>query len=251
MGLFQSKKRQNKRLQQQEAAHEVEHFFDEYFREELKNHGRWYFEKVISENGTLFKKDLDATLSELNTDLREHATKQLNDALQKIDSELKQYIVSRVDEQIASYTGATKEAQERALSELNSSTSGLQQRHRELTENLEKTTNEQAAMFKDVFEGTKGQLEEMKETQRKSLDMLKDSVEALQKQHQEISQTIQKNIEAQQEALMNAFQENMASVIEHHLLEALGDQYELKDQLPSIIKQMEETKQTIVDDMKI
>ena len=43
----------------------------------------------------------------------------------------------------------------------------------------------------------------------------------------------------------------MARIIEHYLLEALGDQYDLKAQLPAIIQQLETNKQAIVDDMKL
>ena len=43
----------------------------------------------------------------------------------------------------------------------------------------------------------------------------------------------------------------MAQVVEHYLLGALGDQYDVKAQLPSIIKQLEDNKQVIVDDMKL
>jgi hypothetical protein len=40
-------------------------------------------------------------------------------------------------------------------------------------------------------------------------------------------------------------------VVEHYLVGALGDQYDLKTQLPSILASLEENKQTIVDDVKL
>ena len=66
-----------------------------------------------------------------------------------------------------------------------------------------------------------------------------------------MAETLEANAAKQQEILAKAFEENMAQVIEHYLLGALGDQYDLKAQLPAIIKQMEENKQAIVDDMKL
>jgi hypothetical protein len=51
--------------------------------------------------------------------------------------------------------------------------------------------------------------------------------------------------------LVTAFESNMAQIVEHYLLGALGDQYDLKAQLPSIIKQMEANKDVIVEDMKL
>jgi hypothetical protein len=43
----------------------------------------------------------------------------------------------------------------------------------------------------------------------------------------------------------------MAQIVEHYLLGALGDQFDMKAQLPSILQQLEENKQAIVDDMKL
>ncbi len=57
MGLFKHTQ-DPKNQSSDELLNEEEHFFDEYFREELRNHGRWYFEKVINENGELFKREI-------------------------------------------------------------------------------------------------------------------------------------------------------------------------------------------------
>ena len=62
---------------------------------------------------------------------------------------------------------------------------------------------------------------------------------------------MQKNIASQEELIIGAFEQNMAQVVEHYLLGALSDQFDLKAQLPSIIQQMEQNKQVMVDDMKL
>jgi hypothetical protein len=43
----------------------------------------------------------------------------------------------------------------------------------------------------------------------------------------------------------------MAVVVEHYLLGALGEQYDMKAQLPMIIKQMDANKKAMMDDMKL
>jgi hypothetical protein len=91
----------------------------------------------------------------------------------------------------------------------------------------------------------------MKEAQDAALKWLNQSAQALNDQYQTINTTLQKNVAAQQEMLVSGFQSNMAAIVEHYLLGALGDQYDLKAQLPAIIKQMEENKQAIADDMKL
>ncbi len=62
---------------------------------------------------------------------------------------------------------------------------------------------------------------------------------------------LEMSINKQQTILVDAFQQNMARIIEHYLLTAVGEKYDLKAQLPSIIQQMEANKQAIVDDMKL
>ncbi len=48
------------------AEKDVEHIFNEEFREELRNRGRLHFEKIIGENSMFLQQDLRLTTSELN-----------------------------------------------------------------------------------------------------------------------------------------------------------------------------------------
>src|SRR6478752_7559755 len=107
MGLFQQKQPAKKSLDEEITDNE-QHFFDEYFREELRNHGRWYFEKVISENGTLFKKELDATVERVNGEVKEHLTKQVDSMVEKIGADLSAHVTSKIDEQVAEHGKAMK-----------------------------------------------------------------------------------------------------------------------------------------------
>lgn len=43
----------------------------------------------------------------------------------------------------------------------------------------------------------------------------------------------------------------MAQIIEHYLLETLGQQFDLKAQLPYIIEQMEANKKDMIEDMQL
>lgn len=220
MGLFQHKQRGNDDTEDAENA-EL-HFFDEYFREELRNHGRWYFERIIKENGGLFKKDLDATVIEINTELKEHVVKQLDATLVEVNNEIREHVTKRFDDQFVEFNKAMQDAQSSALESLNQSTEALQEQH-----------------------------QQVKDAQNSALELLKKSVESLQEQHQQLSEMLKKSVADQQAMLVDTFEKNMAQVIEHYLLEALGDQYDLKAQVPSIIEQMEANKQAMVDDMKL
>jgi len=254
MGLFQGKKQPQSKSPQDQARDAVEHLFDDAFREELRQHGRLYFERVINENAALFKQDLDATVAHINTELRQHAARQLDEQLSEIsrvNSELRDHITSQLDGQLTEFGKTMKDAQSLALESLNRSATALEEQHKQLGSALEKSIASQDAVMVNAFEENKAHIEEMKDAQKSALESLNRSAQALAEQHQQLSVMLEKGIKEQQAVLTDAFEQNMARIVEHYLLGALGDQYDLKAQVPSIIKQMEENKQAMVDDMKL
>lgn len=74
----------------------VDHIFSDEFREELRNHGRLYFDKIISENAMFLQQDLRLTSSQLNEYMKKEISKKLQD-------------------QFASYEQSMKDAQAMAL----------------------------------------------------------------------------------------------------------------------------------------
>lgn len=240
MGLFQHK-------QAKDDPNGPLHFFDDYFREELRKRGREYFEKVIDDNATLFKKDLDATISKVNADLHNHITERLDTTLNQLTTKISE----QINEQFVEYGKAMKDAEDAALRSLGTRAQALEGQFQQLSEKLEKSVAEQEATITKVFDENMSRVGSMQNAQAAALQSLSNSVEAMEKQYHQIEEVIQKKVAAQQEVMVNMFEQNMAQIIEHYLLEALGDQYDLKAQLPSIIKQMESNKQAIVDDMKL
>lgn len=228
-----------------------EKFLDENFREELRNHGRWYFEKVINENGSLFKKDLDATIERINVELKDHVTQQLDTAIAQVNTELKDHVTKQLQDKFAEYTDLMKTTQDAALQSLTVGADELKADHQRLSEALKQNINEQDSLLHTAFEENKAKLISMHDAQEVALKTLTESAAALQDQYQRLSEMLKKDVETQKAALVTTFENNMAQIIEHYLLGAFGDQYDLKAQLPSIIKQMEENKQAIVDDMKL
>ena len=247
MGLFH---KQKKELTDEEAAALEGHFLDENFREELRNHGRLYFEKVINENAQLFKEDLDATIVQVNNELKDHVIGRLDASISRINIELKEYITKQLDDKFVEYGQVLKESQDSALKLLTDSAQAVEQEHQQLSTNIQKSVANQRVMVTNLFDQNMSEMKAVKDSQDAAIKTLNESVEAVQKQYEEISSSLKQGFEKQQEMLIGAFQENMAQVIEHYLLGALGDQYDMKAQLPSIIKQLEEKKLEIVDDMK-
>lgn len=240
MGLFQHK-------QANDDPNGPLHFFDDYFRDELRKRGREYFEKVIDDNATLFKKDLDETINKVNEDLDRHITERLDATLAQISARISE----QLNEQFVEYGKAMKDAEDSALRSMSTRAQALEGQFQQLSEKLERTVGEQEQTLTKIFEDNMGRVGTMREAQESALQSLTQTVQAMESQYQQINEMIQKRIVEQQAVMINMFEQNMAQVIEHYLLEALGDQYDLKAQLPSIIKQMEENKQAMVDDIKL
>lgn len=246
MGLFQSK--------QQPAApasDDQSRFFDEVFREELRNHGRWYFEKLINENGEVFKEDLKRTIVEVKAELKEHITSQLDTALDELSAELKVHVTSQLDERLAQHSKTLQDTQAQAIQSITASTKDLEAQYQQFSSAMQAKVTEQEATFMTVFKENAEQIVKLKDAQGMALQALSQSTLAIQEQQKALTTTLQENIAKQEEMFVEVFKQNMSQIIEHYLLGALGDQYDLKSQLPAIIKQMESTKQAIVDDMKL
>ncbi len=248
MGLF---RRKTNKQAVGSSPEEVQYFFDEYFSEELRNRGRWYFENVIKENAERFKGDLDATIDDINKQLKEQVTSRLDQAISQIDHELKEHVTQQLENKFTEYTEAMKSAQDTTLESLQESARSLQGQYEDLRSTLRKNVEDQKVTLTNVFEENKVRIAAMHEAQNMALESLSHSVEALQKQHETLKTTLETHVAAQQEVFVDAFKNNMAQVIEHYVLEALSGQYDLKDQLPSIMQQLEDKKQAIAEDMKL
>ena len=249
MGLFQHKK--HKTASTDDPSVTEEHFFDENFQEELRNHGRWYFEKVIKENGILFKQDLDATIAVINTELRQHLTVKLDTSIGEFKTYLQEHVAQELDAQLDSFAKALKASQDEAMQTITKTSQALQEEHQQLGASLQKNMDDQKAMLHTTFEENKAQMLAMKDAQDSALQWLNQSAQALQEQNQKLRESLEREVATQKEVLVTAFEDNMSQIIEHYLLDAIGDQYDMKAQLPSIIQQMEANKQAIADDMKL
>ena len=81
------------------AETDVEHIFNDEFREELRNRGRLHFEKIIGENAMFLQQDLRLTTSQLNDYMKQEITKSLEEAFAKYEesiSDAKQLAVDSI-----------------------------------------------------------------------------------------------------------------------------------------------------------
>lgn len=89
---------------QNAAAKDVEHIFNDDFREELRNRGRLHFEKVIGENAMFLQQDLRQTTTQLNDYMRAEITRTLQDEFKKYEQSIadaKQIAMDSIEKTVA------------------------------------------------------------------------------------------------------------------------------------------------------
>jgi len=159
------------------AEKDVEHIFNDQFREELRNRGRLHFEKIIGENAMFLQQDLRLTTSQLNEYMKDEITRKLK-------------------EEFAKYEESIMDAKQLAI------------------DSIQKTNT------------------------------------AIDEQRQMLSQQLTTQLQEEKTRLLGNFENNMADVVNHYVLAAIGNQIDLSDQLEYILTELEENKTAILEDIQ-
>ena len=91
----------------------------------------------------------------------------------------------------------------------------------------------------------------MQEAQELALNSLKKTAQEVEEQRVALATALKKDVAEREVALLKVYEDNMAQIVEHYVLLSLGDQFDLKSQLPYIIGQMEANKKDIIGDMRL
>lgn len=83
-----------------------------------------------------------------------------------------------------------------------------------------------------------------------AVDSIEKTNAAVEEQRQKLSDDLRKEIDTEKTRLISHFEENMADVVNHYVLAAVGNQIDLSDQLEFILGEMEANKQAIIEDLK-
>ncbi len=158
------------------AEDDVEHIFNDEFREELRNRGRLHFEKIIGENAMFLQQDLRLTTSQLNEYMKGEITRTLQ-------------------EEFAKYEESITDAKQLAI------------------DSIEKTQT------------------------------------AIEQQRQLLNQQLQKEVADEKARLITNFEKNMADIVNHYVLAAVGNQIDLSDQLDYILSELQDNKKAIIEDL--
>lgn len=82
-----------------------------------------------------------------------------------------------------------------------------------------------------------------------AIDSIDTTQAAIEQQRDILTTQLNQQFEAAKAQLVAHFQENMADIINHYVMLAIGDQIDLNDQLDFIIEDLEANKQAIIEDI--
>lgn len=83
-----------------------------------------------------------------------------------------------------------------------------------------------------------------------ALESLEKTSNAIEEQRKVLSKEVQQSLQNEKAQLLKQFETNMAEIINHYVLAAIGDQIDLSDQLEYILSELETNKQAIIEDIQ-
>ncbi len=146
---------------------------------------------------------------------------------------------------------AIQAEQTRIVDQLKQSKEQTKRQADELAESLRQTVTEQATKLNTIYQENLATVETTRDSQATMLEKLKATTDKLEQQHAQLHELLDSSIENQKKMVGDIINDNMARIVEHYLVAALGEQSSLREQLPSILERMEENKKAMADDMKL
>lgn len=92
--------------------------------------------------------------------------------------------------------------------------------------------------------------ESIMDAKQLAIDSIQKTNAAIDEQRQIMGQQLREEVVAEKQRVLEQFGSNMADIVNHYVLAAIGDQIDLNDQLEYILGQLEDNKRAIIEDMK-
>lgn len=125
-----------------------------------------------------------------------------------------------------------------------------------LQQDLRLTTSEVNEYMKQEITGTLREAFQkyeasIKDAQQLAMDSIQKTQSAVEQQREVMNDQLNNEIAAEKQRIIARFNDNMAEVVNHYVLAAVGSQINLEDQLDFILGEMEQNKQAIIEDIKL
>lgn len=125
------------------------------------------------------------------------------------------------------------------------------QQSEQLSQILRQNASTQARKLGEIYRESIDSVQATRNSQDQMLVALRTSVQALEGQYQQLSSMLDQSIANQKKMMSDAINDNLARIVEHYLMDALGERSNLRAELPAIIEQLESSKQAMKDDMQL
>lgn len=89
----------------------------------------------------------------------------------------------------------------------------------------------------------------IKDVQQAAVDSIGSTVKAAEQQQALLTKKIQEEVQVRKVQMIESFEEQMATVVNHYVVQILGEQVALKEQMPYILRELEANKADIKKDM--
>jgi hypothetical protein len=123
----------------------------------------------------------------------------------------------------------------------------LQQDLRLTTSQLNEYMKDQISKdLKEAFANYESAITDAKQLAVESIEKTKTTID---EQRQVLTAQLEKEVAEEKARLIKRFDENMADVINHYVLAAIGNQIDLNDQLEYILGELEANKKAIIQDV--
>lgn len=91
--------------------------------------------------------------------------------------------------------------------------------------------------------------ESIQDAKNIALDSINKTQQAVEEQRELMRQQLSEAFEKEKQALIKRFENNMAEIVNHYVVNAIGDQIDLEDQLEYILSELEHNRQAIIEDI--
>lgn len=91
----------------------------------------------------------------------------------------------------------------------------------------------------------------IKDVQQAAVDSINNTVVSAQQQQELLVRKMHEDTETQKAKIMADFDKNMAEIVNQYILSAVGNEIDLKEQLPFILREMEAQKEMMKKDMAL
>ncbi len=144
---------------------------------------------------------------------------------------------------------ALQAEQEASIEELKTSLAETSRQTEALRQAMKNDVDQQALQLKAAYQENIETTTDLKHEQAAAIAALQQTVASLNEQQGVLQRLITDAVARQKALATEMIDENMARIVEHYLVEALGERSSLVKDLPNILERMEENKHDMMEDM--